>query len=585
MIIGIDLGTTNSLGAIMTPDGPRVIPNALGQPLTPSMVGIDQDGNVLVGSAARELGVVHPDRCASVFKRHMGSEWSAKLGERDFNAVELSSLVLKSIKADAEAWVGEEVAEAVITVPAYFNEPQRKATMQAGQIAGLNVRRIINEPTAAAITYGLQDIDEERIALVFDLGGGTFDVSVVDQFDGALEIRSSAGETFLGGEDFTQAILSRLLSDMGLVLEHAELKHPLLVSRLAAEAERAKRQLTTAETTTIRIPNEAGEILPDANTVDVTRDDFRTWTDKILARVELPIRRALGDAKLARTDIDQVIMVGGATRMPLVIDHVRELFQQEPQRHMNPDEVIALGAAVQAGLIDRNESLDDLVVTDVAPFTLGVEIVRPIGGQDRAGYFLPVIHRNTTIPVSRVESVGTVSANQTEVKVRLFQGESRKVESNLLLGEFTVKGIPPGPAGQQIELRFTYDLNGVLQVEATVMKTSRKTTHVVTRHAGDMTEEQVAAAVRAMDELKIHPREDTANRYLLRRAERLFAELPMDQRQQLDEILSGFEAALEMQDPAAIESNREMLRRYLDALDPDATDDSDLDSEEPDEHS
>ena len=568
MIIGIDLGTTNSLGAIMTPDGPRIIPNALGDTLTPSVVGVDQDGAILVGREAQEYQVVQPERCASVFKRHMGSSWSVKLGETKFSPVELSSLILKSIKADAEQHLGEAVTDAVITVPAYFNEPQRKATMQAGQIAGLSVLRIINEPTAAAITYGLQDIDRERVALVFDLGGGTFDVSVVDQFDGALEIRSSAGETFLGGEDFTRTMALRVCQKIGRVFEHVELEHPLLLARLCGECERAKRLLTDKEVASIRIPNDAGEIQPDGQVVEVTRQDVEAWTEHILARIELPIRRALGDAKLTREDLDQVILVGGATRMPRVIDRVRDLFGQEPKRDLDPDEVIALGAAVQAGLIDRNESLEDLVVTDVAPFTLGVEIVRPVGGQERAGYFLPLIHRNTTIPVSRVETVATIVANQTEVVVRMFQGESRRVEGNLLLGEFTVRGIPRGPAGQPIELRFTYDLNGVLQVEATVSATKQTTSHVVTRHAGDLTDEQIAAAVKRMEELKVHPREDAENRTLLRRAERLFAELPMEERQQLDSILSGFEDALELQDDAAIESNRELLRRFLDAVSP-----------------
>lgn len=563
MIIGIDLGTTNSLVAHLTADGPRLIPNALGEMLTPSVVGIDADGQVLVGSAAREYQVLHPERCASTFKRQMGSDWKTTLAGQQLDAVELSSLVLKSLKADAEAHLGKPVVEAVITVPAYFNELQRKATMRAGKIAGLDVKRILNEPTAAAIAYGVHETEDEKIIVIYDLGGGTFDVSVLERFEGTLEIRSSAGEIFLGGEDFTSTLAARVLESQGMVFERTELEHPLMVARLRRECELAKRQFSRGDEATVRIPTFQGDLPEDGPRVTIRREEFEKWTDQILSRTDSPLRRALGDAKLKRQDVDEVILVGGATRMRAVRDRIRRTFDKEPRCSLNPDEVVALGAAIQAGLIGRDASLEDLVVTDVAPFTLGIEICHDYGGQHRDGYFLPIINRNTTIPVSRHEVVGTVNPNQTHILITLYQGESRRVEGNLRLGEFRVDGIPRGPAGQQVDVRFTYDLNGVLEVEATVVETRKTTSFLVTRYAKQMSPDQIAKAVEAMQALKFHPREQTVNRYVLRWAERVFRELPLNERQLLESLIQGFEEAMELEDPIATESNREILQRFL----------------------
>jgi molecular chaperone HscC len=567
MIVGIDLGTTNSLAAAMTPDGPRLIPNALGEVLTPSVVAIDRDGQVLVGRAARELQVTQPQRCASAFKRYMGSDWACRLDGRQFGAVELSSLVLRTLRQDAERYRDGPVNRAVITVPAYFNEPQRKATIRAGQMAGFQVERILNEPTAAAIAYGAHERESEKVMLVYDLGGGTFDVSIVDLFEGALEIRASSGETFLGGEDFTNTLTARVLEARGYVFERAELDFPLMVSRLRRNCEAAKRLLSRAGEAVIRIPDERGDVSENAAAVTMTRQQFAEWTDHILARTALPIRRVLGDARLKREAIDDVILVGGATRMPAVIASVVQTFGREPRCSLNPDEVVALGAAVQAGLIARDRSLDDLVVTDVAPFTLGIETSRSIGGQHRGGYFLPVINRNTTIPVSRVERVSTLSPNQTQIHVRIYQGENRRVEGNAFLGEFLVDGIPRGPAGQPVDVRFTYDLNGVLEVEATIVETRARVSHLVTRFAKGLSQQEIDRAVAAMQELKMHPREDALNRFALRRAERLYQELPFVIRRELEDLISGFEEALELQDKQAIDANRSALEEFLDRYD------------------
>ena len=567
-IIGIDLGTTNSAAAYMAADGPRLIPNALGGVLTPSVVGIDEGGKLLVGAPAKELQVLHPERCAALFKRHMGGDWTASLGGRKFTPEELSSLVLAALKADAEAFFGEPVARAVITVPAYFNDRQRKATIAAGRIAGLHVERIFNEPTAAAVAYGFHESRDEKTLLILDLGGGTFDVSVVELFEGTLEVRASSGESILGGEDFTRTLAARVLESRRLSFERTELEAPHLVSRLVRQCEVAKCRLSREDAAVVRVPDRKGEFPPDSPEVTVTRAQFEAWTAPILARIELPVRRVLGDARLGKDGVDEVILVGGATRMPQVIQRVGKLLGKPPQCRLNPDEVVALGAAVQAGLFANAAGLEDLVVTDVAPFTLGVEVAKQLGLEHRGGYFLPVIERNTTIPASRVQRVSTVEPNQTGVRVRVYQGEGRRVEDNLLLGELEVTGIPAGPPGQEVDIRFTYDLNGVLEVEATVVATGRKVAHVITRHARGMTPEQVAKAVRAMEKLKTHPREEAANRYLLRRAERAYQELTLDLRDRLGQLLDGFEAALNLQDPEAIARHREALEQFLSAYDP-----------------
>jgi molecular chaperone HscC len=566
-LVGIDLGTTNSAVAYIDEAGPRLIPNALGDVLTPSVVGVDPEGKVLVGRTARELMVTHPDRCAAQFKRRMGSDWTTRLAGRSYTPEELSALVLRALKQDAEAHLGRPVSRAVITVPAYFNDDQRKATINAGRIAGLKVERILNEPTAAALAYGFRDPGAERVLLVFDLGGGTFDVSVVDVMEGVIEVRASAGEGFLGGEDFTRVMAARLLERGGVAFEQAEAKTPHLVSRLIPQCETAKRTLSREASAAVRIPDRTGAIADNARVEAVTRADFVQWCETLLNRMEIPVRRALADAGLKRPDIDEVLLVGGATRMPIVIERVTRLFAKEPLCGINPDEVVALGAGVLAGLIAKEAKLDDLVVTDIAPFSLGIAIAKTFGLEHRDGYFLPIIQRNTTIPVSRVETVGTIRPNQTQVTVQIYQGEARRVEENLLLGEFEVNGIPRGPAGQTIDVRFTYDLNGVLEVEAVVTATRKSFTHVVTRYARGLSAREIERAVANMQSLKTHPRDEAMNRFLLQRAERVFGEAGADVRQALSQLLDGFEEALGLGDPDAITRNREALEAFLNELD------------------
>jgi len=575
MVIGIDLGTTNSLASFPSPDGPRIIVNALEQKLTPSVVAWDDSGRLLVGSAAREYQVTYPTRALSVFKRFMGTEWTGTVDARRFNPEELSALVLRALKEDAEAFLGQAVDEAVITVPAYFNDHQRKATINAGKIAGLRVRRIVNEPTAAAMAYGFHESGADKRLVILDLGGGTFDVSIVELFEGVMEVRASSGENFLGGEDFTRAMASKVLARSDLSFERAEFESPRRVSRLLQLCEKAKCRLSREESVVVRMPHADGSLDDAVRETTISREEFQRWTESLLARIELPIRRALGDAGLKTGDVDEVILVGGATRMPRFQQRVAELFEKPPQCRLDPDEVVALGAAVQAGLLDRESAVNDLVVTDVAPFTLGVAISREFGTVRRDGYYLPIIHRNTTIPISRVERVSTVNAGQTQVTVRIYQGESRRCEDNLALGEFDVRGIPPGPPGQEIDLRFTYDLNGVLEVEATIVRTGSTMTHVVTRNARGLTPEQVAAAVAKMQSLKTHPREEAPNRMALLRAERLYQELPPRERGFLDQLILAFEQALESGDPQRIREGREALAEFVGLNDADFPSDDD----------
>jgi len=562
-MIGIDLGTSNSLCAVFEDGEPKLIPNSLGSFLTPSVVSISEDQRVLVGAAAKEYRVTQPERCAWVFKRLMGTDRKVEIGGHVFNAPELSSLVLKSLKEDAEAYLGEEVRDAIITVPAYFNDNQRNATKLAGELAGLNVRRIINEPTAAALTYGFHDREAEKKLIVIDLGGGTFDVTAMEIFEGTLEIISTAGESMLGGEDFTDRLLARVLKTQDIQLEVAELKHPLLVSRLKQECETAKCTLAANSEAIIRIPDLEGNMEEDAPTHTITRDEFLEMVDPLVKRLARPIAKAVRDSRIAPTDFHSVILVGGATRMEAVRNFIRSFFGVEPLCTQNPDEVVALGAAVQAALMQDDNAVDDMVMTDVCPFTLGTEILKEFGRRKVDGYYFPIIHRNTTIPVSREEIVYTAVPNQRQVRVGVYQGEGRKVEDNLFLGEFDVTGIPPGPSGKPIHIRFTYDLNGILEVEAYLPETGKKFMIVLTQHANLNSKSEINEAVKKLQKLKFYPRDDLKNQHLIRYAERAIGEVSPFQRDDLEAVIDQFEQSMASGDREYFKGARDNLLTTL----------------------
>ncbi|MCA8960286.1 MAG: Hsp70 family protein [Planctomycetes bacterium] len=566
-LIGIDLGTTHSLCSVFREGRPELIPNATGHRLTPSVVGVIDD-QIVVGAAAVELRVTRPERTASMFKRWMGTDREIPLGERTFSAPELSSLVLRSLKRDAEVTLGTEVRRAVITVPAYFNDHQRKATKLAGELAGLEVQRIINEPTAAALTYGFHDRATDKRFLVFDLGGGTFDVTLMEVFEGTLEIIATSGESQLGGEDFTDRLAAFVLKQHGLSFEQVEFRELARLSRLRAECERAKRALSGEghPSSTVRLPGPDGRLDPSSPTIAIDLEIVAAQTSDLLERLERPVFRALADAEWNASDLDEVILVGGATRLPLVADLVRRRLGVDPLCRFDPDHVVALGAAVQAALIADDRSVDDMVMTDVCPFTLGVETTKQLGTRFRDGYYLPVIHRNTTIPVSREEVVGTLVENQSEMRLRVFQGEGRRVQDNLLLGELQVTGIPPGPIGTEVHVRFTYDLNGILEVEALIPTTGRRFHTVLLQHVKGLSESEIRRAVSKLQELKFYPRDELRNQRLLRFAERAVGEINPFQREELDHAVDQFERAMAQSDRGRFEESRESLLVTLSRL-------------------
>jgi len=568
--IGIDLGTTHSLASYFVDGHPTLIPTAHGGFLTPSVVGVLPGGDVVVGQTAKELRVTDPESCAWCFKRFMGQDRRIALGKKEFTPHELSSLVLRSLRSDASAALGVEITDAVITVPAYFNDHARQATRLAGEMAGLNVRRMINEPTAAALVYGFHERDDEKNLVVIDLGGGTFDVTVMEVFEGTLEIRSSAGESMLGGEDFTDRIVSEVLSAENARLEIAELNDALRVARLRSECETAKRALAEQDEAHVRVPDADGKYGDKPKRFRIDRNVFAKLCDPLLQRIAGPIARALRDAEMKTFEIDDVILVGGATRMSLIRDFVTEYFGKPPVMKHNPDEVVALGAAVQAALIGQDAAVEDMVMTDVCPFTMGVEVVRELGGQVRDGYFSPVLHRNSTIPISKEQVFSTVADNQTSVTVNVFQGDARKVADNVLLGSLEVSPLPPGPAGSPFFIRFTYDISGVLEVEA-YRPGGKKFRSVLTNHIQGLSPKSVEAAKRRISEMKFYPREDLSNQQLARYAERMIGELHPTQREQLDGALDAYEAAMNRADRAEFDAARNHLLMCLSALglDPD----------------
>lgn len=564
--IGIDLGTTNSLCAVFRDGLPELIPNAHGSFLTPSVVGILKSGEIVVGETARQLRITDPERTASCFKRFMGTDRQLEIAGQKFSAHQLSAIVLRSLVEDAERHLGRRIEEVVITVPAYFNDYQRQATKLAGELAGLHVRRIINEPTAAALVYGFHERDAEKQLCMIDLGGGTFDVTIMDVFEGTLEIRATAGECMLGGEDFTDRLVSAVLQREGMQLELAELKQPLRVARIRAECELAKREMSREPIVTIRLPNEDGHFPEQPKKLKVDRANFDKLCKELMRRIAVPIDRALRDAGATAADIDEVILVGGATRMPTLRQYVENYFSKPPLMRHHPDQVVALGAAIQAALISQDAAVDDMVMTDVCPFTLGVEIVKEFGGQIRTGYFHPVLHRNSTIPISREEIFHTVMPNQPLVEVRVFQGDARRVDDNVELGKLVVENLPARPAGMPIHIRFTYDINGLLEVEAYTPGAGKKHRAILTNHVRGLTPEQIDAAAKRMQELKFYPQEDLENQRLARYCERMLGELNPYQRQQLDQALDIFEGAMLGGDKQHFEQAREGLLMVLSSL-------------------
>ena len=556
MIVGIDLGTTNSLIAYFTGEGPKIIPNRLGKNLTPSVVSVDEENQIYVGETAAERMALYPDTVAAAFKRSMGSSREYKLGKRTFTPEELSSFILRSLKEDAEAYLGEEVTEAVISVPAYFDNERRKATKRAGELAGFKVERIISEPTAAAIAYGLYERKRNTRFLVFDLGGGTFDVSILELYQNILEVRAVAGDNYLGGEDFTDVMERIFLRDHGL--EEEKLDRRTLVN-IHSQAEKAKLRLSDSRETEMSCKVD-GEVL----TTKVEYSQYERECENLLARIRKPVQRSLSDAHIKLSDIDVIVLVGGATKFQIVRDFIIKLFKKFPDTSVNPDEAVALGAAIQAAMKERNEAVKEVILTDVCSFTLGTEVVVERGrGNFESGHFCPIIDRNTVIPASRTERFYTVHDDQTKITVNVLQGESRYAANNLLLGEMTIS-VPKNKAGAEaVDDTYTYDINSILEVEVLVLSTGEKKKQIIKGKDNDMSDAQIEERMRELSYLKIHPRDKEENKLLLLRGERLYEESTGASRSEIEYLLRRFEDALNSREPAKIAKAREELAQRL----------------------
>ena len=548
-IIGIDLGTTNSLAAVWRDGKSELIPNALGEYLTPSVVSMDDDGSILVGQAAKERLVSHPECTVGGFKRHMGGKKRIWLGERSFLPEELSSFVLRRLRQDAEAYLGEPVTEAVVSVPAYFAEAQRAATKRAAALAGLKVERLVNEPSAAALSGAIGKDYEDKVCLVFDLGGGTLDVSLVEQFENVVSVTAVSGINRLGGRDFDAAIVKGFCADCGIDMEALSVRQ---MEMLLRQAEQCKIALSSADPVVLAVDD--GELRASGS---LTNEWMIRECAELFRRMTEPIRRVFADAGISPRELDELVMVGGSSYMPSVRRYISRFVKKEPFHGGSPDTAVALGAGICAGMKARENDLKELVLTDVCPFTLGVNV---LNRNDAARPLMsPIIERNSVLPTSKMGIYETVSDGQTRMVFQIYQGEERYCADNTLLGKMTLE-VPPAPAGRQsARVRFTYDINGLLEAEA--VNELGESARLLIQN-GEMDEDEVQQRLKELETLKMHPRDREESRALIARGERLYAMTVGGLRGQIGRALDWYQSELESQEPLRIAK----ASRRLDAL-------------------
>lgn len=555
-IIGIDLGTTNSLAAVWKDDRCVLIPNALGEVLTPSAVSIDENGDILVGRAARDRLISHPGRTAAGFKRYMGTDHKLTLAERAFTPEELSSFVLRRLKEDAEAYLGEPVHEAVVSVPAYFDDNGRAATKLAGELAGFKVERIINEPSAAALAYHHGKREDETF-LVFDFGGGTLDVSIVDAFDNVIEIVAVAGDNRLGGDDFNRVIAAYFCLQNGLKLE--ELPREMQAS-LIRQAEQCKVALTKTEPVVMMSEIDGRQL-----TVALTNQMLVQLSAPLLRRIEKPVARALRDSQSAVEQISELVLVGGSSQMPVVREYLRHVLGKIPRCDFDADTTVALGAGIAAGIKERDAALRDTLLTDICPFTLGINVINHDQPDDEL--FSPIIERNTTLPASRMKRYCTARDGQDAMTIDVYQGEGLYCRENLYLGSVEI-AVDPGPKGTEgAEVRFTYDINGILQVDVTNRKSGAAKQAVILGKGVKLSEEELQNRLRDLRQMTLLPREQEENKTLLARATRLHEETSGLLREQIHQQIDYFNLLLHEGSEHKLRRYRKALTQYFDQID------------------
>ncbi len=552
-IIGIDLGTTNSCVSVYEGGEPVVITNAEGNRTTPSVVGFTKNGERLVGETAKRQAITNPDRTIASIKRHMGSTYTVEIDGKKYTPQDISAMILAKLKADAEAYLGEKVTEAVITVPAYFSDAQKQATKDAGKIAGLDVKRIINEPTAASLAYGLDKDESSHKILVYDLGGGTFDVSVLELGDGVFEVLATNGDTKLGGDDFDEVLMNFMADSFqkenGIDLR----KDNMAMQRLKEAAEKAKKELSSAQTTNVNLPfitvNEAG---PLHMNMDITRAKFDQLTAHLVERTIEPMKKAMADAGVTNSDIAKVILVGGSTRIPAVQEAVKKITGKDPFKGINPDECVSVGAAIQGAVLGGDEELNVLLL-DVTPLSLSIETL--------GGVATKLIERNTTIPTKKSQVFSTAADNQTAVDIHVMQGEREMAAGNITLGRFQLTGIPPAPRGvPQIEVTFDIDANGIVNVSAKDLGTGKSQNITITGNT-HLSEDEINAKVKEAEQYAAEDKKNKESVEIRNRAETLIYET--------EKSLKELDTALTDDEKARINGSKDELSAALQAGDTD----------------